>query len=89
MYGMHVNMDILLKLRIDLEEMAEDLEAQLCQTDHSIDEAAITWNDEKFLEFKSRFEEDKNLLHPLSASIREFNDGFLNDTIVRLEDYLK
>lgn len=82
-------MDILLKLRGDLEELSNALDSQLGLTEKSIEEASKTWNDEKFREFKASFETDKDLLKPLSSQIREFNDGFLRDTINRLEDYLR
>ena len=89
MYGIHVTMDILLKLREDLDELADNLDNQLRLTDQSIEDASLTWRDEKFVEFKAQFDDDKDMLIPLSSRIKDFNNGFLNDTIVRLDDYLR
>lgn len=81
-------MDLLRKVQADLDELAKNLEGQVMRTDSSIEEAAKTWRDERFIEFKSKFGEDKELMYPLISSVREFNDGFLQDTINRLDAYL-
>ena len=89
MSGIHVSLDILMKVRADLDELANKLEAQVRLTDNSIAEASRSWNDVKFAEFQAQFEKDKELIFPLISDVREFNDGFLQDTINRLHNYLR
>lgn len=77
MASMIINLGELLKLRNEIQQLAQNLSASLKSTDQLIDEVAKTWKDDNFIKFKAKFEDDKNQLLPLSKSLVDYDETYL------------
>jgi uncharacterized coiled-coil DUF342 family protein len=88
MSGIINDVDSLRAFRQRLDETAETLQKQLQKTEQAIEDVAKTWDDIKFLEFKKKFDEDKEKIEPLSKKIKEFEDSALRPLEEMLREYL-
>jgi hypothetical protein len=82
------DVDSLREFRQRLLDTGEDLKKQLEKTESAIEDVAKTWGDSKFLEFKKKFDEDREKIDPLSKKIKAFEDEALRPLEEMLRDYL-
>ena len=79
------NPDDVAVFRGKLVELAENLEESLRNVENQIDEVHQTWTDENFVQFSNKFDEDKELIRPLSVNLKEFAD----ESLARYEQSLR
>ena len=86
--GIELDLPTIQKMRSHLRELADNLEKRLRETENSIDEVSKTWQDENFKDFKTKFEEDKQKLNPLSKKVSTFESQFLSEVERKLRTYI-
>ncbi|MCF0185813.1 MAG: hypothetical protein HUJ98_04925 [Bacteroidaceae bacterium] len=89
MDGIINDVDSLKEFRNHLLDTVEDLEKQLNKTEGAIQEISQNWKDSQFEKFRSGFDEDKNKIKPLCASIKDFEGDVLYPLEKKLRDYLE
>jgi hypothetical protein len=73
------------KFRGQLDDLVNELNRRLKETEDSIDTVSRTWQDGQFKNFCKKFEEDKKEIEPLGKKIHEFESDFL----ARLEKHIR
>jgi hypothetical protein len=82
------NPDDVARFRDELVALAENLQERLRNVEEQIDDLHQTWIDPQFEQFCSKFDEDKEVIRPLSENLKEFADGSLARYESALKDYL-
>jgi CRISPR/Cas system type I-B associated protein Csh2 (Cas7 group RAMP superfamily) len=88
MDGIINDVDALRKFRNQLLDIVEDLQKQLKVTEEAIEDVAKSWGDSQFVKFKQGFDEDKELINPLSKKIESFEGEVLYPLEKILREYL-
>ena len=76
------------KFRKQLDELANNLNSRLKETEHEVQNLSKTWKDFEFKRFNERFEEDKKQIIPLSKKIKEFESDYLRRKEEKIRKYL-
>jgi hypothetical protein len=82
------DLDSVIRFRNELQVLSEDLKHSRHKVESDVEELHETWNDSEFQKFYARYEEDNEFIKQLIENINEFNDGYLYNTQVALEEYL-
>ena len=82
------DLDSVIKFRQELTALSDDLEESRNKVEADVNELNKTWNDPEFQKFYTRYEEDNEFIKHLIENINEFNDGYLYNTQVALEEYV-
>ncbi len=88
MDGIINDVDSLRKFRNQLLDVVEDLQKQLKVTEGAVEDVAKSWGDSQFKKFKEGFDEDKELINPLSKKIESFEGDILYPLEKTLREYL-
>lgn len=87
--GMVVDADELYSFRCQLSELSEKLMEQLRRTDAAMEAVAKEWQDEQFRKYRDEFAEDRDMIHPLSDQINQFQEGPLQQFENIVREYLE
>lgn len=87
--GMVVDADELYSFRCRLSELSEKLMEQLRRTDAAMEAVAKEWQDEQFRKYRDEFAEDRDMIHPLSDQINQFQEGPLQQFENIVREYLE
>lgn len=87
--GMIVDPDELCNFRCRLSELSEKLMEQLRRTDAAMETVAKEWQDLQFHKYRDEFTEDRDLIHPLSDQINQFQEGPLQQFENITREYLE
>jgi len=88
MDGIINDVDSLKDFRKKLIDTVDDLQKQLKTTEGAIEDVAQTWGDSQFVKFHEGFNEDKDLINPLSKKIKDFESEVLYPLEKTLREYL-
>ena len=74
--------------RVKLQQLADNLDAQLRRTDAAMDAVAQEWKDIQFKKYHEQFMVDRDMLMPLRDEITEFQQGPLLVFQYNAQEYL-
>jgi len=74
--------------RYQLQQLAENLDAQLRRTDAAMAAVAEQWQDVQFKKYHEQFMQDRDMLIPLREEINEFQEGPLQIFQQNAQEYL-
>jgi RimJ/RimL family protein N-acetyltransferase len=81
------DLDSVIRFRNELTMLSEDLEDSRHKVESDVEELHETWNDPKFQQFYDGYQQDDEFIRHLIENINDFNDGYLYNMQVALEDY--
>lgn len=63
--------------RMQLSQAIQNLQDSLKKTEAAIEQVGETWKDDNFKEFQENFNQDKEMIIPLTASLEDYEQNIL------------
>lgn len=73
------------KYREQLSQAIQNLQDSLKKTEAAIEQVGETWKDDNFKEFQENFNQDKEMIIPLTASLEDYE----TNTLFHLEEKVR